>query len=288
MTIKRSIVSFGSVIAVSLAIAIPAFAQTLNVDANVNADIDHGINADVNANAAAGANHSQWQQGGGPNDQGRPTGMPSRIGMRPVVFGTVASVSGNTITVNGRTGFGSSSPATATYSVNAVNAVVVKNNATSTISAIAVGDSVMIQGTVNGTNVTATMIRDGVMRGPKGPHEGTSTPAIMQGNGQPVVGGKVTAVSGSTITITNTSNVTYAIDASNAKILMGNSVSVVSSVSVGDSIIAQGTVNGTSVVATTIIDQTGAVGTNNGNNNQGNRFGFFSSIGNFFKHLFGF
>ena len=86
---------------------------------------------------------------------------------------------------------------------------------------------VMVQGTVSGSNVTATMIRDGVgMTGRGGfsfPGRATSTATNatppIQGNGEPVIGGSVTAINGSTLTVTNASNVTYTIDVSNAKIV---------------------------------------------------------------------
>ena len=39
---------------------------------------------------------------------------------------------------------------------------VTKNNTASSVASIAVGDTVMVQGTVSGTNVTATTIRDGI------------------------------------------------------------------------------------------------------------------------------
>ena len=76
-----------------------------------------------------------------------------------------------------------------TYTVDASSATVTKNGAASTVSAIAVGDTVMVQGTVSGTNVTAKTIRDGV---------GQGQPAI-QGNGQPVVAGTVTAINGNSV-----------------------------------------------------------------------------------------
>jgi hypothetical protein len=40
---------------------------------------------------------------------------------------------------------------------------------------------------------------------------------LPAGNGQPVVGGSVTAVSGTSVTITNSAGVTYTVDASAAK-----------------------------------------------------------------------
>ena len=87
--------------------------------------------------------------------------------VRPGVTGTVSAISGTTLTVTskkmerGMNKAGTSTPAASvTYTVDASNATVTKNNTTSTLSAIAVGDTIMVQGTVSGTNVTATTIRD--------------------------------------------------------------------------------------------------------------------------------
>ena len=48
--------------------------------------------------------------------------------------------------------------------MDATNAKIYKGSATTTVSVsdIAMGDTVMVQGTVSGTSVTATVIRDGV------------------------------------------------------------------------------------------------------------------------------
>src|SRR6202044_3181521 len=119
--------------------------------------------------------------------------------------------------------------------VNAANATVVKNGATSTVSAIATGDTVSVQGTVSGDTVTATMIRDGVVpqgQG-KGPGAGGAI-ASLQGNGEPVIGGSITAISGDTLTVTNTSNVTYTVDATNATVIVKNATSSIADISTGD------------------------------------------------------
>lgn len=202
------------------------------------------------------------------------------------VVGAVASVSGNTLTVTSK--MGSNGAAATTYTVDATNATVTKSGAASSVSNIAVGDTVMVAGTVSGTTVTATSIRDGVMGA-----SGAKTPAQspIQGNGEPVVGGAITAINGTSLTVTNKSNVTYAVDASTATIVKGNVTSSISNVNVGDNVIVQGTVNGTSVAASSVIDQ-GAAATNAGNTPSQGHSGFvggiFSAIGGFFGHLFGF
>jgi len=78
----------------------------------------------------------------------------------------------------------------------------------------------------------------------------TSQPASMH---QPGVGGTVTAVSGNTITVTGKDGTSYTIDASAAAITKDETVAV-ADVAVGDTITADGTVNGTSVTATNIHD----------------------------------
>ena len=124
----------------------------------------------------------------------------------------------------------------------------------------------------------------------------SSTPATppFQGNGEPVVGGTVTAINGSTLTVTNKSNVTYSVDGSTATVVKGNVSSSLANVSVNDDVIIQGTVNGTSVTASSIIDQGvapsgNASSTHPGAGQPGGFMGrVFGGIGGFFHHLFGF
>lgn len=222
--------------------------------------------------------------------QGKPEGgkgggrFGGMMGKGPGVFGTVTAVSGNSITITSKSRMmgkpgSAASPATATYTVDATNATVTKNGAASTVSAITVGDTIVVQGTVTGTNVIAKKINDGTFK------------PVVQGNGQPIVEGKVTAVSGNTITITNNSNVTYTIDATNATISKGNAKSTISSVAVGDNVVAQGTVNGNSVTASSIIDRPAKPNGNDSNSSsqkpEGFMGGMMRGIKNFF-HMFGF
>jgi hypothetical protein len=236
--------------------------------------------------------------------QGFHRGMGGMMGMRPGVVGTVAAVDVNgvatTFTVTakqwqkpagGTTPTTPPTSTTVTYTVDASNATVTKAGAASSVSDIAVGDTVMISGTVSGTNVTATTVRDGVMQRPAGTGgqngSGKQPTVLNPGNGQPVVAGAVTAISGNIITITNKSDVTYTVDATNAKIQKGSTDVEIGSVSNNDNLVVQGTVNGTSVTASTILDQgptpaAGATGAKPQNH------GFFGMIGNFFSKIFGF
>lgn len=221
----------------------------------------------------------------------------------PSIVGTVSIVSGTTLTVQSK-GFGRGATSTAItmYTVDASAAKVMKNNATSSVSNIATGDMVMVQGTVSGTNVAATMIRDGLAsRNEKGQINGDRTmggknlgqrfaSSTPQGNGQPIVGGSVTAINGSVVTITNKSNVIYTIDASNATVMKGGVSATLSGVSVGDNVLVQGTVNVTSVAASSIIDQGGSqnIPGSQPNTKRGPIGGFIGAIGGFFQHIFGF
>lgn len=210
------------------------------------------------------------------------------------IFGTVGSITGETLTITTKAKPNANGAAATSviYTVDATNATVTKNGTTGAVgnlSGVAVGDTIVVQGTVNGTNVVAKKIRDGAPgQGQKG------MMPIIQGNGQPVVAGKVSAISGNTITISNASNVTYSIDATNSKfVVAGVATPAISNVAVGDSVVAQGTVNGTNVVATTVIDQkprpANATETENDNSKpQGFMGGMMGGIGNFFKHMFGF
>ncbi len=265
------------VVASSLAIVMPAFAQT---SASAEVSVQGGIH-----NGANGGMH--------------------RGGMMSGIFGTVTAVSGNTLTVAASAWPKASSTAQTTYSVDATNAKIYKGDASTTISvsSVAAGDSVMVQGTVSGTNVAATVIRDGFPRPVGGPAmpsgerrigQGASSTPPITGNGEPVVGGTITTISGNTLTVTNASNVTYAIDVSGATIVKNGTSTAIANLSTGDSVVVQGTVNGTSVTASSVIDQgVKAASASSTTKSSGGGFGFgfggiFGAIGGFFQHLFGF
>lgn len=80
---------------------------------------------------------------------------------RDAVAGTVASVNGNIFTVNEERNASSS----VLYTIDASNAKVFSNGATSTISEIQTGDKVFIKGKISGTNVTANVVVEGAVNG---------------------------------------------------------------------------------------------------------------------------
>jgi hypothetical protein len=218
-------------------------------------------------------------------------GQGGITGQKPGIFGTVASISGNTLTITSKMGPSDGTTST-TYTVDATNATVTKAGVNSSVSNISVGDTVMVAGTVNGTSVVATTINDGVGGVERTSKTSNKTPptSVVKGNGQPVIGGAVTAISGNTLTVTNKSNVTYTVDTTNATIEKGNVASSTSAIAVGDNVIVQGTVNGNAVVASSVIDQTkpaSTTTTTSGTTEQSHQ-GFFAGIGSFFARIFGF
>jgi hypothetical protein len=203
----------------------------------------------------------------------------------PGVFGTVSAVSGDTITLQSK-GYGQNASPT-TYTVDASGATVVKDGQSSSVSSLAVGDTVMVQGSVSGSAVSATRISDGKPQGMPA-RMGNQGP-VIQGNGEPVIGGSVSAISGNTLTVATKAGATYTVDASSAVVSKNHATSSVSSITVGDSVIVQGSVNGSAVSASSILDQNAnAAAGANGSVKIGMMGGFFGAIGGFFHSLFGF
>jgi len=178
-------------------------------------------------------------------------GGPMQHGTPPAAMGTVTAVSGDDITLT-------DSKTNTTYTVDATNATITKRAApvaqgdkptstTITVGQVAVGDTLMVQGTVSGTTVTATKIEDGVggFGGGKGGMRG--------GPGGMGVQGTVTAVNGDTVTVTGKNGTIYTVDATNSTVSKMETMSV-SDISVGDEIGVQGTVSGDSVTAKSIMD----------------------------------
>ncbi len=67
--------------------------------------------------------------------------------------------------------------------------------------------------------------------------------------------GKVTAINGNTITVNSKNNTMYTIDATTAQVVKNrNTIITLSDVKIGDTIMAKGTVDGTTVTASSIFD----------------------------------
>ena len=143
--------------------------------------------------------------------------------------GTVSAISGTSITMTGTNG--------TSYTVDA-SQVKIMNGLS--ISNIQVGDKVQVVGTVSGTSIAAKSIND------------------QSFQGRNIFMGSVTAVSGSTITISGRNKMNYTVDASQATVTKGMGTKAttvaVSGIVVGEQITAVGTLNGSTVTATTIRD----------------------------------
>lgn len=201
---------------------------------------------------------------------------------QPVVSGTVLAINGNTITISGKlmmasrqNSDNSTANTTTIFTIDATNAKITKNGATILVTGITIGDKVTAQGVLTGTNIVAVIIRDG--QGNQGERD--------SGKINPVVVGKVSAINGNVLTVVSKQG-TYTVDATNAKLLRGNTTITLSNIAIGDNVIVQGTVNGTSVVASTVIDQ--GKPANTIGNNSGKKMGLFGPIRQFFTRLFGF
>ena len=207
---------------------------------------------------------------------------------QPGIFGTVTAISGTTITVESKGLRNGSQAAGTTYTVDASTATIEKSGSTSSLSSISVGDSIAIRGAVSGTSVSATAIMDGF--GGRAFNKGTQPQMQqlpIQGNGQPVVGGKVTAIAGSVLTLTTKAGTMFTVDATSASVVKGGASSALSSVALGDNVLVQGTINGSSVSATSVIDQ-GAQGSGAPAAPGARNRGFLGAIGGFLQSMFGF
>jgi riboflavin synthase alpha subunit len=158
-------------------------------------------------------------------------------------MGKVTAISGSTITISSQKPGNTTST---TYTVDASSATVTKDrDAASTLSAIAVGDTISVDGTVSGNTITATAIHDG-FGGPGGP-------GGFGGRGGGAMG-TVTAINGSTLTVTGKDGGTYTVDASSATVKASGATSAVSDIKVGDTVMIQGSITTATMTAKNIED----------------------------------
>ena len=120
---------------------------------------------------------------------------------------------------------------TVLYTVDATNAKIYVGRATTTVSSIVAGDMIWVQGKVTGQNVAANLIMIMTVRPPKNEPRKNEP---FTGDGQPVVAGQISSISTSTLTITNSGNVSYTVDMTGAKIFEGNKTASSSDMAVGD------------------------------------------------------
>lgn len=192
--------------------------------------------------------------------------------LKPGIMGTVTVIGTNSLTVKDKNG--------TVYTVNTTNAKFQRDkNATITFSDIIAGDTVIIQGTVTGTNVAATNVFDIQLFSREAKDVKTDKNHVY------AVTGKVTAITGNDITVLGNNNTSYVVSVVGASIHAKNekdsqTLYTISNITVGDTLMIDGTINGTNVSATNVVDAN--LKANNGEHN-----GFFNKVGNFFKRLFG-
>jgi hypothetical protein len=173
--------------------------------------------------------------------------------VRPAAMGKITAISGSTITLQDMQN-------STTYTVDASAATVTKHGkpaaqgeaptkTTVQLSTLAVGDIVAVRGTVNGSVIAATALELG---GGMGMHGG-------MGHGPNAVRGTVSAVNGSTITVTGKDGTTYTVNASGATATKMQTIDV-SAIGVGDTVSVGGTISGSTVTATHIMDGVPPVG----------------------------
>jgi len=275
-----------------LTVAAAVIVTSIGVGSLSYVNATHADSVGTTTSSTSGAKH-----------RGGPEGMMGRG-----IMGTVTAVNGNTLTVTdtGRPNATTTTAAT-TYTVDVSSAKLLKLSdvaptagtkptapATITASQIAVGDTVRVEGTVNGTSVTAKTLVDGKMLAHAfgGPMTGGPRGDFGHGkDGERGVMGTISAVSGNTVTVTSTdlhtkgatttTSTVYSVDATNAKIekvtapVAGSTTRVapttisVSGLAVGDKVMVQGTVSGTSVTASNIVDGMGFVGGRGGPRKEG-------------------
>lgn len=171
------------------------------------------------------------------------------------VSGTVTAVSGNTITLTGKNG--------TMYTIDAASTTVDKVSSI-TVSQIVAGDTLMVRGSVSGATVTAAHIMDGVM-----PMKGHGRDGDHGRFDRPHVVGTIQAVNGSSLTVLGKNGTTYTVDATSAKVMKfvqgaKPAQSTLSSVAVGDLVGIRGTVSGTTVTATSVMDGIPSLGMHRG------------------------
>jgi hypothetical protein len=168
---------------------------------------------------------------------------------RNIFTGTVTAASGSVLTIDTIV-----NKVKTSYTVDATSATLLKGmgaGTAMTATDIKTGDRIFAIGTLSGTNVAATSVRDlGQMSGRK-----NKPPMNKPSN---MFTGTVTAVNSSIITAIGWNKTTYTINVGTAKLTkgMGKDAATIalSDIKAGDRISAVGAVSGTTVAATSVRD----------------------------------
>lgn len=149
-----------------------------------------------------------------------------------VVMGKITAINGSTLTVTSTTPASASSKpsvTTKTYTINAAAATIVIDGETSTLSKLAVGNQILVKGTASSsdsTQITAQIIH-------------SQSEAFLNRTHYRLIG-KITAVSGNTLTVLDDNGTSYTVNSTDAKVTINGTDSTVSKLAVGDTIMVGG------------------------------------------------
>lgn len=175
----------------------------------------------------------------------------------PTAFGKITAINGTSITIVGKSN--------TTYTVDAANAKILKGkNKAAALSDLAVNNMIVVEGTLNGTTITATSIRVGGPRGVEGGKPSIMAPKGVMGTVSTVTGTNFTVAShaflphmkGSTTTVaTIPTTLVNVVTGSNTVFMKDGVTSSITAVVSGARVIVEGTKDaaGTTVTATKVI-----------------------------------
>ena len=139
-----------SAVALSLLMATPALAHTgVSLGASVDAKSNAGFSLGSALRVSHGDDDDKNDHDKSKNDN---NGKHEDKSANVTVSGTVSAVSGSTITLAGSNG--------TTYTVDVSHATISDRNDASVIANVAVGDMLVVKGTLAGSVITAKKIRD--------------------------------------------------------------------------------------------------------------------------------
>jgi hypothetical protein len=194
---------------------------------------------------------------GGPTPTASPTGRfrpRNGLGRFPggTTAGTISGINGSTLTIT--------TPAGSSVTVDTSPSTTIEKTVTASASAIAQGDTVIAIGSSSGNGIAATRITDSGSAAGTTPPLGTRRfPGGFGGAGFGVAAGKVTAISGSTLTVTEPDGTAVTVTTSPSTTVTTTQKIALSDLSTGQTVRVAGTTNSDgSVTASTIVE--GAAG----------------------------